>query len=432
MDSILIEGGRRLSGEVEASGAKNASLPLMAAALLAESPSRLQGIPRLQDIVTMSAMLERLGARVARAERRGDPHGDLAIDPTDFADLEAPYDLVRKMRASIYVLGPLLGRFGHARVSLPGGCAIGTRPIDLHLRGMEALGATVAIDHGYVDARAPQGRLRGADCIIEGPNGSSVGATCNVLMAAVLAKGRSVLRGAAREPEVGDLIGFLNAMGARIKGAGTSVLEVDGVEGLRGAERRVIPDRIEAGTLLVAAAITGGDVAVRGCIPEHLAEVLVKLEEMGVEIERGEDRVRARYVGRLRPLAVRTMPYPGFPTDMQAQLMAALCLTPGESTITETIYPDRFIHVAELHRMGADITLAHATAVVRGVEKLSGASVMASDLRASAALVLAGLAAEGETECLRVYHLDRGYEQLERKLSQLGAVIERVRYRRTR
>lgn len=420
MDRIRIMGGARLAGEVRVSGAKNASLPLMAAALLADSPSRLERIPRLQDIATMSGMLEHLGARVSSAD------GALEIDPSGFQDTEAPYDLVRKMRASIYVLGPLLARFGRARVSLPGGCAIGNRPIDLHLRGFEALGAKVGIEHGYVDAQAPAAGLAGADCVIEGPSGSSVGATCNVLMAAATARGRSVLRGAAREPEVDDLVAFLNAMGARIKGAGTGVLEIEGVAGLSGAAYRVIPDRIEAGTFLVAASMTGGEVTVCGCRPDHMAATLGKLEEMGVRLEIEEDTVRVLPDGPLRPLNARTLPYPGFATDMQAQFLAALAIAKGESSITETIYPDRFIHAAELNRMGANISVTHATATVRGVEHLTGATVMASDLRASAALVLAGLAAKGETEILRVYHLDRGYESLEEKFRALGATIERI------
>jgi len=420
MDTIRIEGGHPLSGEVETSGAKNASLPLMAAALLGDSPSRLERIPHLRDIVTMGEMLERLGARVTRTD------GGLDIAPAGFADAEAPYDLVCKMRASIYVLGPLLARFGHARVSLPGGCAIGNRPIDLHLRGFEALGARITIEHGYVDAQAPAGGLTGAECVLEGPSGSSVGATCNVLMAAVLARGKTILHGAAREPEVGDLIGYLNAIGARISGAGTGALEIEGVRRLAGCVYRVIPDRIEAGTFLVAAAMMRSEVTVRNCRPDHMQASLDKLKEMGVRLEISGDSIRVVADGPLRPIAARTLPYPGLATDMQAQFLAALSLATGESTITETIYPDRFIHVAELNRMGADVRVTNATATVRGVAKLTGATVMASDLRASAALILAGLAADGQTEVLRVYHLDRGYERLEEKFRALGAVMERV------
>jgi UDP-N-acetylglucosamine 1-carboxyvinyltransferase len=373
----------------------------------------------------MGKVLEHLGATVRHE------NGSLEIDPAGLQDKEAPYELVRKMRASIYVLGPLLARFGRAKVSLPGGCAIGNRPIDLHLKGFEALGATIELDRGYVVAQAPAGGLRGADCVISGPSGSSVGATCNVLMAAVLAKGKTVLRGTAHEPEVDDLVNFLNAMGARVQGAGTGVLEIEGVESLRGIDYSVIPDRIEAGTLLMAAAMSGGDVRVNNCRPSHMKAQLEVMMEMGVEIEAGPDWLRARRHGPLRPVSLRTLPHPGFPTDMQAQFLAALCLAEGESTVTETIYPDRFMHVAELNRMGARVTLAHATAVVRGIPRFTGATVMASDLRASAALVLAGIAAEGETEILRIYHLDRGYEKMENKFKQLGADIERVSYERS-
>lgn len=424
MDTIRIIGGNRLQGEVEISGSKNASLPLMAAALLPSTPSTLEEVPNLQDIAGMAAMLEHLGAKVERNGRA------LLIDPAGFQDAEAPYEIVRKMRASIYVMGPLLARFGHARVSLPGGCAIGNRPIDLHLRGFEALGAKITIEHGFVTAQTPEGGLTGADCVIEGPNGSSVGATCNILMAAVFAKGNTTLRGAAREPEVDDLIGYLNAMGAKIQGAGTGVLEIQGVNQLQGVRYRVIPDRIEAGTFLVAAAMTRGDVTILHCCPDHMRATLQKLEEMGSEMKVGKDFIRLTQIGPLRPISARTLPYPGFATDMQAQFLAALCLAKGESSLTETIYPDRFIHVAELNRMGADISVAHATAVVRGCSKLTGASVMCSDLRASAALILAGLAAEGETECLRIYHLDRGYERLEEKFRALGGNIERITYQR--
>ncbi len=421
---MLVRGGRKLQGEIQAGGSKNATLPLMAATLLTSEKSRLDNVPRLQDIFFMGKVLEHLGAKIEHT------NGTLHVDPAELQDLEAPYELVRKMRASIYVLGPLLARFGRARVSLPGGCAIGNRPIDLHLKGFEALGAKIELDKGYVIATAPEGGLQGADCVISGPSGSSVGATCNVLMAAVLAKGKTILRGAAKEPEVNDLIECLNGMGAKIEGAGTGMLEIEGVDALHGAEYKVIPDRIEAGTLLMAAAMTGGDIKVIECRPDHLEGPLEKMEEMGVEIESGDDWVRAQARQPLRPISLRTLPYPGFPTDMQAQFLAALCLAEGESTITETIYPDRFMHVAELNRMGARVTLAHATAVVRGIERYTGATVMASDLRASAALVLAGLAAEGETEILRIYHLDRGYEKMEAKFRKLGADIERVTYHR--
>jgi len=420
MDRIRIEGGHRLVGEVGVGGAKNASLPLMAAALLADSPSRLERIPHLQDIVSMGHMLEHLGARVTRAD------GGLTIDPAGFRDAEAPYDLVRKMRASYYVLAPLVSRFGHARVSLPGGCVIGPRPVDLHLRGLEALGAEIRIEHGYIEACAPREGLCGAECVLAGPAGSSVGATCNFLMAAVLARGRSVLRAAAREPHVTDLVGFLVAMGARINGIGTSVLEIEGVERLSGVIYRVIPDQIEAGTLMVAAAMTQGDVVIRDCRPDHMAAEIEKILEMGAHVAVENTGMRVTNGAALRPVTVRTLPYPGFPTDTQAQFMAAMCLAKGRSKVIETIFPERFIHVAELNRMGANITVSNGTATVRGVRKLSGATVMASDIRASASLVLAGLVAEGTTEILRVYHLDRGYECLEGKFRSLGAVIERI------
>jgi UDP-N-acetylglucosamine 1-carboxyvinyltransferase len=423
MDRIRIVGGHPLQGEVRIGGSKNASLPLMAAALLAESASLLDRIPHLDDIVNMARMLEHLGARVTRLD------GGLEVDPTGLnGDAEAPYELVRKMRASIYVLGPLLARFGHARVSLPGGCAIGARPVDLHLRGMEALGADIRIEHGFVEAAAPAGGLRGADCVISGPNGSSVGATCNVLMAATLAHGRSVLRGAACEPHVNDLAEYLNRMGARIQGIGTGVLEVEGVDALKGAIYQVIPDQIEAATFMAAVAVTRSDIVLRGCRPDHMKSEIDKFLEIGGQVDVLEDResLRVRCEGPLRPVSIRTAPYPGFPTDAQAQFMAALCLAEGESHVIETIFPDRFLHAAELNRMGADIVVQPGSAVVRGVARLSGASVMASDLRASAALVVAGLAAEGETEVLRVYHLDRGYERLDEKLRALGAEIERM------
>lgn len=419
MDSIKICGGQSLKGEVTISGAKNAALPLMAASLLPEGPSQLHHIPRLRDINTMIQVLENLGAQITWQQNT------LHIDPTSLTDTEAPYELVRQMRASIYVLGPLLARFGHARVSLPGGCAIGNRPIDLHLKGLQALGAKVQIEHGFVEATAPPQGLQGTECSISGPSGSSVGATCNVLMAAVLAKGTTILRGAAREPDVDDLIQYLNKLGAHIQGTGTGVLTINGVKQLKGTEYQVMPDRIEAGTYLMAAAMTQGDITAKRCRPDHMRATLDKLKEMGVQIKINQDTIRATAPENLYPISARTLPYPGFPTDMQAQFLAALSLAQGESTITETIYPDRFIHVAELNRMGADITVAHATAVARGVTRLTGATVMASDLRASAALILAGLAAEGETQILRVYHLDRGYENLESKFHHLGATITR-------
>ncbi len=422
MDRIRVQGGTALCGEVSISGAKNASLPLMAAALLAPSASVLIRIPDLRDINTMIRMLEHLGAVVERID------DGLKITSTNLADREAPYDLVRQMRASIYVLGPMLARFGHARVSLPGGCAIGTRPIDLHLRGLEALGATIKLEHGYVEATAPSGGLRGAEFSLSGPSGSSVGATCNVLMAAVVAQGDTVIRGAAREPHVDNLIDYLNAMGARIEGAGSGTLQIEGVQSLEGCAHTVIADPIEAGSFMIAIAITQGDAILRNCNPSHMRTEIDKLMEMGAFVEVLPDgtSLHVRNDGALRPTTVRTAPYPGFATDMQAQFMVAMSLATGQSLVTENIYPERFMHVAELNRMGAEITINHNTASVRGVKTLSGAEVMASDLRASAALILAGLAAEGQTDVLRVYHLDRGYEQIEQKFCSMGACIERI------
>lgn len=426
MDRFYIWGRERLEGRVRCSGAKNAALPLMTAALLCEEPCTFTNVPDLRDVATMAQVLESVGASVQHDGAR------LTVDPRGFSVPEAPYDMVRKMRASIYVMGPMLARLGRAKVSLPGGCAIGPRPVDLHLRGFEQLGVDVKLEHGNIVASTFQ--LRGSEFSLAGPAGSSVGATANVLMAAVLAKGQTVMRGAAQEPEIVDLIDFLNAAGAKIEGAGTSTLVIDGVERLHGVEHRVIPDRIEAGTLLVAGALTAGDVTVDCVQPAHMGAVIDALEQAGATVDRIEPAgaegdggsLRVRREGRLRPLAIRTLPYPGFPTDMQAQFMALCALAEGDSTLTETIYPERFIHVSELKRMGADINVFSATATVRGVERLSGAPVMASDLRASAALVLAGLAAEGVTEVLRVYHIDRGYEHLETKLAALGAKIRRA------
>ncbi|MFH0793080.1 MAG: UDP-N-acetylglucosamine 1-carboxyvinyltransferase [bacterium] len=418
MDRLRIAGGCRLQGKVTIGGSKNASLPLMVASLLAETPTTLTNTPNLRDTETMVLVLTRVGASVRFIGNQ------LFIDPQHFSVAEAPYDMVRKMRASIYVMGPMLARLGHCRVSLPGGCAIGARPIDLHLKGFEALGVHITRDRGYIVAK--HDGLRGAEFSLEGPAGSSVGATCNVLMAAVLAKGTSVMHGAAREPEVVDLINFLNAMGAHIEGAGESTLTIEGVDRLRGVEYAVIPDRIEAGTYMAAAAITKGDVLIENCEPAHLTAVIEKFREIGVEVEAENGGLRVRSDGNFRPASIRTLPYPGFPTDLQAQFMVLVALAPGVSTIVETIYPQRFMHAMELVRMGAEINLTDGKALVEGVPTLSGAPVMASDLRASAALVLAGLAAKDETEVLRVYHIDRGYEQIDEKLSALGAQIERI------
>jgi len=415
MDRILIRGGNRLSGTVHISGSKNAALPILFSSLLAAGASRYRRVPRLRDIDSTLGLLATLGVAVWR---RG---AEVGLDASGLNRWEAPYDLVRKMRASVLVLGPLLARMGRARVSLPGGCAIGARPIDLHLKGMEALGAEIRLEHGYVTARA--GRLRGAEFTFDRV---TVTGTENVLMAAVLAEGRTVLRNAAREPEVAALAEVLNRMGARIDGAGSSEITVEGVAELHPVEAEIIPDRIETGTFLAAAAVTGGRVEIRDCEPRHLGAVLDKLRRAGAEITVGERAITVSGPERLKSVDIQTQPYPGFPTDMQAQFMALMSVAEGVSVISETIFENRFIHVSELSRMGADIVISGDTATVRGVRRLSGAPVMASDLRASACLVLAGLVAENTTEIHRVYHLDRGYEALEAKFAALGAEIRRV------
>jgi UDP-N-acetylglucosamine 1-carboxyvinyltransferase len=412
---LRIEGGVPLKGQVAVSAAKNAALPAMAAALLTPAPVTLANVPDLGDIRTMVTLLQTLGAGVSRRGREA----TLTVERVA-SDL-APYELVSTMRASVLVLGPLVARHGSARVALPGGCAIGVRPIDQHLKGLAALGAEIAIENGYVVARAD--RLRGARLATDLV---TVTGTENLMMAAALAEGTTVIENAAREPEVGDLATLLTAMGARLHGVGTDRIEIEGVRELHGAVHRVVPDRIEAGTLLVAGAITGGDVCVTEVVPAHLAAVLTKLEECGVAVEVGPSWVRARAGGRPRPSDIVTSPFPGFPTDMQAQLMTLLGLADGQSKLTETIFENRYMHVAELARMGARITTEGSVAIIRGVEAYQGAPVMASDLRASAALVLAGVAARGRTEVSRIYHLDRGYERLESKLGALGARIERL------
>lgn len=416
MDGFRIEGGARLSGEVRVSGSKNAVLPMLCATILAPGVYRMENVPLLRDVVTLSTLLRTLGVRVAREGEA------LVVDSTRTVPNEAHYDLVRTMRASVYVLGPLLARFGHARVSLPGGCAWGPRPIDFHLKAMEALGATIRNDHGTIDAKGSP--LRGAE--IRFPH-SSVGATGNALMAAVLAEGRTTIHNAAKEPEITALCDLLNAMGAAIEGTGTERLDIDGVRELHPADCRVIPDRIETGTYMVAGALTGGDLLLRDTRPDHLESVIVTLREAGVEVTVSGADIRVRGAGEFRPLEVRTEPYPGFPTDMQAQLMSLLLLATGTSEIEETIFPDRFKHVPELCRLGGSVRVEGSRAIVRGVPSLTGAMVMASDLRASAALVLGGLVASGTTEVSRVYHIDRGYERIEEKLSAVGARIWRVR-----
>ena len=413
---LEIEGGVPLSGTVTVSAAKNATLPALAAALLTSEPLVIENPPGLADVATMTRLLARLGAVVSR-----DTNGATRVRVEHVASSEAPYELVSTMRASVLVLGPLLARTGVARVALPGGCAIGVRPIDQHLKGFRKLGADISIVNGYVEARAS--RLKGARITTDLV---TVTGTENLMMAAAGAEGTTVIENAACEPEVADLARLLGAMGARIEGAGTARLVIEGAPELGGARHRVIPDRIEAGTLIVAGAITGGDLTVAGLAPEHLSAVLAKLEECGVGLEVGADRVRVRGPARPRAADVITSPFPGFPTDMQAQVMTLLGLADGQSRVTETIFENRFMHVAELARMGARIETDGATAVIRGVPEYQGAPVMASDLRASAALVLAGLAARGRTSVSRVYHLDRGYERLELKLAGAGARIART------
>jgi UDP-N-acetylglucosamine 1-carboxyvinyltransferase len=417
VDKLEIRGGRRLDGEVIISGAKNAALPILAGALLADAPVILKKVPHLRDVTTTVKLLRRMGVDVVFHDGVR-----LEIDPRGIAEFLAPYDLVKTMRASILVLGPLLARFGWADVSLPGGCAIGARPVDLHVAGLRAMGADIAIEQGYIRARA--NRLTGTRIVLDTV---SVTGTENLLMAAVLARGETVIENAAREPEVTDLANFLVAMGARIEGAGTDTIHVDGVDALSGTEYTVLPDRIEGGTYLVAGAITGGTVRINQTCPEHLDAVLAKLDEAGADLTIGEDWVALDMAGR-RPRAVdlSTAPYPAFPTDMQAQFCALNAIGEGAGTVTETIFENRFMHAQELQRMGADLTVKGNTAVTRGVAELKGAPVMATDLRASASLVLAGLAASGVTVVDRIYHIDRGYECIEEKLSQLGADIRRI------
>jgi UDP-N-acetylglucosamine 1-carboxyvinyltransferase len=411
---LVIEGGVPLRGEVGVSAAKNAALPLLAASLLSAEPVVLDNVPRLADVATIRALLEGLGTEVEEQDGR-----TVARTPV-LRSVEAPYELVSTMRASVLVLGPLLARAGRARVAMPGGCAIGVRPIDLHLKGLERLGAEITLAQGYVEARAA--RLKGARIVFDVV---TVTGTENLMMAGALAEGTTVLENAAREPEIPDLARLLTAMGARIHGAGTERIEIEGVSELGGARHRIIPDRVEAGTFLVAGAITRGDVTVRDVVPAHLSAVLDKLEATGARLEIGTDRVRIRAEGRPRPADLVTNPFPGFATDMQAQVMALLGLAEGSSVITETIFENRFQHAAELRRLGAAIEIEGNRAVIRGVPTYQGAPVMATDLRASASLVLAGLAASGTTEVSRVYHLDRGYEGMERKLAALGARIRR-------
>jgi len=417
MTKIVVHGGKRLRGVVHVSGSKNAGLPLLFASLLTAARCTLRGLPRVVDITTTLRLLERLGVEVGDGE-----FSTVSLQARTLGSTEAPYELVKTMRASFLTLGPLLARTGRARVSTPGGCAIGSRPVDIHLAGLERMGAEIRQQHGYVEATA--GRLRGARIVLDF---ASVGASENLMMAAALADGVTTIENAAREPEIVDLAAALTAMGARIDGAGTPVITIEGVRELGGFDHTVICDRIESGTLILAAAITGGDVVVEGARADHLEALLAKLDEVGVVVERRERGLAVRADGALKATDVRTAPYPGFPTDLQAQFMALMAIAPGRSVITETIFENRFMHVQELVRMGADIKVDGRSASVRGVPALSGAPVMATDLRASVCLVLAALAAQNTTEVTRVYHLDRGYERLEQKLSVLGAEIERVR-----
>jgi len=415
MKSIIINGGKRLEGEVTISGAKNAALPIITASLLCEGEHRIANVPSLVDVKTLARILRNMGVDIELTDHAA------VIDASRLASPEAPYDLVRTMRASVLVLGPLVARFGKARVSLPGGCAIGARPVNLHIRGLQKMGAVVDIEHGYVVARAK--RLKGAHIYFDIV---TVTGTENLMMAATLAEGETILENAAREPEVVDLAHALIQMGAKIEGAGSDVIRITGVETLKPMNYRVLPDRIETGTFVIAAAITGGAVTIRDCNAGHLDALLTKVSEAGAEIRPGDGSITVRGNRDIRPVDVKTLPYPGFPTDMQAQFMSLMALAGGTSVINETIFENRFTHVAELRRMGANIVIEGRSAVVKGVAKLSGAPVMATDLRASASLILAGLAAEGQTEISRIYHLDRGYESIEEKLSALGADIKRV------
>jgi UDP-N-acetylglucosamine 1-carboxyvinyltransferase len=417
MEKLVIEGGVSLQGAIQVSGSKNAALPILFASILLDSPVTFRNVPRLRDIHTTNKLLQMLGCF---ADFSADTGNSVRVEPGSLTP-EAPYELVKTMRASVLVLGPLLARLGKARVALPGGCAIGARPVEQHTKALEKMGAELDLEGGYIVGTCK--KLRGADITFDFP---TVGGTEHLIMAAVLAEGRTTLRSCAREPEVVDLANFLNACGAKISGQGTDVITIDGVAALRGNEYSIMPDRIEAGTFLCAAAITGGACEITGCPIEELTAVMAKMGEMGITLEPHESGVTVRRSGKLRGADMMTRPYPGFPTDMQAQLMALMALAEGSSTVEETIFENRFMHVPELTRMGADIKLSGSRAVIRGVKKLTGAPVMASDLRASASLVIAGLAAKGTTQVQRIYHLDRGYEHIEHKLERAGARIRRM------
>lgn len=421
MDKIIIHGGRQLAGEISVSGSKNAALPILISSLLTSEPCVYQGVPSLIDIKTTLKLLAGLGVDVDQGSWAGGS-GDLTIRADRVKNFEAPYDLVKTMRASFLVTGPLLARFGQALVSTPGGCAIGTRPVNLHLKGLAAMGARIDQLHGYIEAKAK--KLCGAKIYLDLP---SVGATENLMMAASLAEGTTLIENAAKEPEIEDLATVLNKMGARVEGAGTDIVQIQGVSSLSGVTHRVIPDRIEAASFIIAGTLTGGEVGVTGARVNHLDAFLIKLREAGVSLVSDQDRIQVKGNGATKSVDVTTLPYPGFPTDLQAQMMVLMSVAEGVSVITETIFENRFMHAQELDRMGADIRLEGNRAVVRGVKELSGAPVMATDLRASVSLILAGLVANGTTEVSRVYHLDRGYEHIETKLSKLGAAIERIK-----
>ncbi|HCY9289689.1 TPA: UDP-N-acetylglucosamine 1-carboxyvinyltransferase [Staphylococcus aureus] len=419
MDKIVIKGGNKLTGEVKVEGAKNAVLPILTASLLAsDKPSKLVNVPALSDVETINNVLTTLNADVTYKK----DENAVVVDATKTLNEEAPYEYVSKMRASILVMGPLLARLGHAIVALPGGCAIGSRPIEQHIKGFEALGAEIHLENGNIYANAKDG-LKGTSIHLDFP---SVGATQNIIMAASLAKGKTLIENAAKEPEIVDLANYINEMGGRITGAGTDTITINGVESLHGVEHAIIPDRIEAGTLLIAGAITRGDIFVRGAIKEHMASLVYKLEEMGVELEYQEDGIRVRAEGDLQPVDIKTLPHPGFPTDMQSQMMALLLTANGHKVVTETVFENRFMHVAEFKRMNANINVEGRSAKLEGKSQLQGAQVKATDLRAAAALILAGLVADGKTSVTELTHLDRGYVDLYGKLKQLGADIERI------
>ncbi|NEF00294.1 UDP-N-acetylglucosamine 1-carboxyvinyltransferase [Staphylococcus aureus] len=419
MDKIVIKGGNKLTGEVKVEGAKNAVLPILTASLLAsDKPSKLVDVPALSDVETINNVLTTLNADVTYKK----DENAVVVDATKTLNEEAPYEYVSKMRASILVMGPLLARLGHAIVALPGGCAIGSRPIEQHIKGFEALGAEIHLENGNIYANAKDG-LKGTSIHLDFP---SVGATQNIIMAASLAKGKTLIENAAKEPEIVDLANYINEMGGRITGAGTDTITINGVESLHGVEHAIIPDRIEAGTLLIAGAITRGDIFVRGAIKEHMASLVYKLEEMGVELDYQEDGIRVRAEGDLQPVDIKTLPHPGFPTDMQSQMMALLLTANGHKVVTETVFENRFMHVAEFKRMNANINVEGRSAKLEGKSQLQGAQVKATDLRAAAALILAGLVADGKTSVTELNHLDRGYVDLHGKLKQLGADIERI------